>query len=88
MIEPNAFVVPGYGMATLKLKDGSEISGVVKSETDTDIQLLVDLDGAPTTIKKSGVASRTPPVSMMPPMGAVLTPTEIRDVIAYLSSLK
>jgi quinoprotein glucose dehydrogenase len=88
MIEPNAFVVPGYGMATLKLQDGSEISGVVKSETDKDIQLLVDLDGAPTTIKKSGVASRTPPVSMMPPMGAVLTPSEIRDVIAYLSSLK
>ncbi|MDB5291673.1 MAG: hypothetical protein JWL69_2914, partial [Phycisphaerales bacterium] len=88
LIDPNAYIVPGYGMASFKLKDGSEISGVVKSEADSSIQLLVDLDGAPTTIKKSEVVSRTPPVSMMPPMGAVLTPTELRDVIEYVSSLK
>jgi hypothetical protein len=31
---------------------------------------------------------QTPPVSMMPPMLGILTPREIRDVIAYLGSLK
>jgi putative heme-binding domain-containing protein len=87
MIDPNAFVVPGYGMASFALKDGSEVSGMVKSENDTTIQ-LVGLEGEATTLRKSDVAVRTPPVSVMPPMAAVLTPAEIRDVIEYLSSLK
>jgi putative membrane-bound dehydrogenase-like protein len=87
MIDPNAFIVPGYGMASFALKDGSDVSGMVKSENDTTVQLL-GLEGEATTLKKSDIAARTPPASVMPPMGAVLSPSEIRDVIEYLSSLK
>jgi quinoprotein glucose dehydrogenase len=36
----------------------------------------------------SAIASRTPPVSMMPPMLGILKPAELRDVVAYLASLR
>lgn len=87
MIDPNAYVVPGYGMASIHLKNGSDLAAVVKSESETEVQLL-DLEGKATTIKKSEIVSRTPAVSMMPTMSAILTRDEIRDVIEYLSSLK
>ena len=87
LIDPNAYVVPGYGTASFTLKDGSEVSGMIRSENETTIQ-LVSLEGENSTLKKSDVVARTPPVSVMPPMGAVLTPSEIRDVIEYVSSLK
>lgn len=87
LINPNAYVVPGFGMASFTLKNGSETSGIVKSEDDRAVQLL-GLEGEATTLKKSEIVSRTAPASMMPAMGAVLSPYEIRDVIEYLSSLK
>ena len=34
------------------------------------------------------IATSTPPISVMPPMLGILTKTEIRDVVAYLASLK
>ena len=45
-------------------------------------------DGNIQKITVASVASRTPPVSVMPPMLGILTPAEIRDVVAYLSGLK
>ncbi|HSU67656.1 MAG TPA: HEAT repeat domain-containing protein, partial [Tepidisphaeraceae bacterium] len=87
LLDPNAYVVPGYGTASITLKDGSEVAGMIRSETDTTIQ-VVSLEGQTSTIKKSDVVSKTPAVSVMPPMGSVLSPSEIRDVIEYVSSLK
>jgi putative heme-binding domain-containing protein len=87
LIEPNAYIVPGFGMGSFKLKDGTEIASQVKSETAHTLH-LIDLDGNATTVKKADVVSSTPPVSMMPAMGAILTRDEIRDVIEYLESLK
>ncbi len=87
MIDPNAYIVPGYGMSSFTLKDGTDVAAFVKSESDTEVQLL-DLEGKTTVIKKTDIATRTPGVSMMPAMGAILNRDEIRDVIAYLTSLK
>jgi putative heme-binding domain-containing protein len=87
MILPNAFIVPGYGVEGITLKNGSELSGMVKSEDGKSVH-LVDLEGKATTINKSDIATRTPPASMMPAMGAILSRSEIRDVIEYVESLK
>lgn len=87
MIDPNAYIVPGYGMSSFKLRNGEEVAAFVRSETPTEIQLF-DLEGKASVLKKSDIVSRTPAVSMMPAMGALLTRDEIRDVIEYLSSLK
>ena len=40
------------------------------------------------TIPMSEVESRQPPVSAMPPMTFILSKSELRDLVAYLGSLK
>jgi hypothetical protein len=45
-------------------------------------------DGKEQAIAIADIASRTPVVSSMPPMGVILKPEEIRDLVEYLSSLK
>jgi quinoprotein glucose dehydrogenase len=39
-------------------------------------------------IAKAEIAQRTNPVSAMPPMGLILKPREIRDLVAGLAMLK
>ena len=39
-------------------------------------------------IKKSDIASKSKPVSAMPPMTALLSKKETRDLVAYLASCK
>ncbi|MES2692086.1 MAG: hypothetical protein V4773_01345, partial [Verrucomicrobiota bacterium] len=45
-------------------------------------------DGKMQKIARADNATQTAPVSIMPPMMGVLQPREIRDVVAYLVSLK
>jgi len=87
LIDPNAYIVPGFGTASFTLKDGTTIAATVKSEDAATVQLL-DLEGHASTLRKADIASRTPAVSMMPAMGAILSRDEIRDVVAYLRSLR
>jgi putative heme-binding domain-containing protein len=87
LIVPSAVVVPGFGLATVTLKDGSTVAGSLLKNDDKGA--LVKLaDGKETTVAKDKIDKITPPVSPMPPMGAILSPTELRDVMAYLTSLK
>jgi hypothetical protein len=45
-------------------------------------------DGTATRHSLSQMANLNPPLSTMPPMGAVLTPRQLRDLVEYLSGLK
>ena len=76
------FVVP---LPTLE--DGSFRAGILKRETD-DLLVLEDTERKEVTVQKSNVATRSQPVSDMPPMGGLLTRRELRDLVEYLSSLK
>lgn len=87
LLNPLAQVAPGYGLVTLTLKDGKTVSAVLDKEDAMQIRLKLP-DGKLQTIPLDQIASRTPPISVMPPMLGILTKTEIRDVVAYLSSLK
>ena len=87
LIEPSAKIVAGFGIETIVFKDGTSLAGSVLKESAKTLEVRLP-DGKTQKLAVSTIASRTPPVSVMPPMLGILTPAEIRDVIAYLSGLK
>jgi len=87
LVNPSAKVVPGFGIETLTLKDGSALTGSVVEESAGRLKVRLP-DGAVREVALADVTQRTPPISVMPPMLGILTPAEIRDVVAYLSALK
>ena len=87
LVNPSAVIAPGYGMATVTLKDGTTLAGTVLKETSEKITLRQP-DGVEVSATLSNVAVRTPPISVMPPMHGILTPRQLRDVVAYLGTLR
>lgn len=87
LLDPSATIAPGYGIVSVTLKDGGNISGTLSEDTAEAVTIR-QFDGSQKTYPRSEVASMTPPVSIMPPMGGILEQRELRDVVAYLTSLK
>ena len=87
LVEPSAKIVQGFGLETIVLKDGTALAGSVLKESAKSLELRLP-DGKIQKISVTSVASRTPPISVMPPMLGILTPAEIRDVVAYLSGIR
>lgn len=93
LVAPSAVIAPGYGITLVTLKNGESLGGILMKEDAQEIILSVPDPQSPgqsmqRSISMSDVANRLPPVSAMPPMGHLLTKSEIRDLIAYLSTLK
>ena len=84
---PNAVVAAGFASVTATMKDDSIVTGRLVEETK-DMLRLIAPDGAAVSVKLADVAEKTPPVSAMPPIGAALPPQDLRDLVAYISSLK
>lgn len=87
IVDPGASIAPGFGMMILTRKDGETVSGLLMEENAQGVSLKMP-DGKIQQIKKSEIASQQPPISGMPPMGLLLNQGEVRDLVAYLSSLK
>lgn len=88
LVAPNARIAPGFGMVSVTLKNGDKVDGTLKSETDTEVVLLAGNPVAERTIAKADIANRTDPVSAMPPLGLILKPREVRDVVEFLANLR
>lgn len=93
LVNPSAFVVPGYGITLATMKDGTAIGGTLMEENEQEITLKVPdpANASAQVLKKiplSEIASRQPPISAMPPMIALLNKREMRDLVAYLATLK
>jgi PQQ-dependent dehydrogenase (methanol/ethanol family) len=85
LLQPGAQIAPGYALATIRLRDGSTLRGFVRNRTRFDIQLQ-DLKGAFHAVELNRVAAlEEEKDSLMPPVQG--TPTELQDLIAWLSSL-
>lgn len=92
IIDPNAVVSQGYGIALVKLVDGTSVGGTLMSQDESGITLKTVDPASGKEVEKvypsSEIESVQPPMSAMPPMSALLTKSEIRDLVAYLSGLK
>ncbi len=86
LLEPSARIAPGFGSVSLTLRSGERLDGTLREETAADVAIVT-----PTGLRRvprQDIASRTNPVSAMPPMGQILKLREIRDVVEFLSTLK
>ncbi|GAB3545049.1 HEAT repeat domain-containing protein [Spirosoma fluminis] len=87
VVNPSARLAPGFGTATIELKDGKTLSGIVQKETDSEL-VLKSGDEPDAKIRKDQIAKTTYAPSSMPDMKYLLTKREIRDVVSFLSTLK
>jgi hypothetical protein len=77
----------------MSLKNGETIGGAFVSENDRHVTIKVaDPDNSSQQIEKkialADMASRQPPISAMPPLGLIMKKSEVRDLVAFLASLK
>ena len=86
MLDPNKEITPGYGTVLVKTKDGKEISGIL-ARREESIWIIKQADNTNEIVNPKNIVSESVS-SAMPPMGAIMTPEEIRDVVSYLAELK
>ncbi|GAB2592009.1 PVC-type heme-binding CxxCH protein [Spirosoma areae] len=87
VINPSARLAPGFGTATLEMKDGKTLSGIVQRDTATDLVVKIGND-PDRTIPKDQIVKTTYAPSSMPDMKYLLTKREIRDLVSFLATLK
>ncbi|HRE80948.1 MAG TPA: HEAT repeat domain-containing protein [Opitutaceae bacterium] len=86
IVEPSAEIAPGFEFATVILTTGETLTGPVHRESATDLVLGVSQDGTERerTLLKSAIRERSAS-SSMPPLASLMTPSELRDLVAYLA---
>jgi putative heme-binding domain-containing protein len=87
LVDPQSVVAPGYGNIALTMNDGSSIAGQFLAEKNGKVSLR-DAEGKEIVVASDTIKERTPVISTMPPMGFILQKGEIRDVVAFLATLK
>ena len=89
ILHPSEGISFGFEGWTLKLKDGSTLTGIIASKTETDIDLKLP-GGSKEQIKTSQVQSITQLKESMMPEGLYKTMSTqgMADLLAYLQQLK
>jgi quinoprotein glucose dehydrogenase len=87
IINPNAKIADGFGTMTITAKDGKTYTGILKSEKGGEVEML-QINNEKIIIPANDIVKRDGPVSAMPPIGAILPPKDLRDVIEFLSQCK
>ena len=88
ILYPSKVIEPGFDMLMIKLENDDMGMGIVAAENDTDLTLKA-VGGAKTTFKKSDIVSRSKlPTSIMPPLGAALSASDVANIAEYLAAQK
>lgn len=88
IVNPSAKLTAGYSAIAITMNDGTIVAGMLMKETDTEVIVRNIETKQETVCLKSDIKTMPPAMSTMPPMGAILSKPEIRDLVAFLSSLK
>lgn len=83
---PTSEISEGYGTILLTTEDGTEIAGVLSKKTESEWVVTLP-EGNNRSIDPQDVREHTL-TSAMPPVGLLMKPEEIRDVVSYLATLK
>ncbi|MFK7926084.1 MAG: HEAT repeat domain-containing protein [Bacteroidia bacterium] len=87
LVDPSARLAPGYGTVMLTLDNGEKLNGLLLEETKTELKLQGS-EAEPIRMPKARIAQRRDAPSAMPPMGKALSMRELRDLVAFLATLK
>ncbi len=85
LLDPSRRIAPGYGTVQVTLRNGDKVTGLLREETATTL-IFDDGTGMRQTVAKADITARLEAPSSMPPMGTILTPREVRDIIEFLAS--
>jgi quinoprotein glucose dehydrogenase len=88
IVDPQGEIAEGYGLISATLRNGSLVSGLLVKETKEELTLRLPATPITNTVKKTDIVSRTKPATAMPVMTSLLTRMEVRDLVAYLATLK
>jgi quinoprotein glucose dehydrogenase len=86
IINPNAVIVPGFGVAVFTMKDDSTVVGTVLEESGEAVMVRT-AEGETRRLERSGIRDQSAPISPMPPLGLSLSKRDLRDLMAFLGSL-
>jgi putative heme-binding domain-containing protein len=89
IVQPSAGISFGFESWQLNMKDGSVLTGIIASKTETDIDLKYPA-GIKQRIKTSNVKSKKELAESMMPSGLheTMSKQELADLLTYLSALK
>ncbi len=87
IVAPSAKLALGYGVETLTLNNGETVVGFLIEETDKNLTVKMGVEDKK-VIAKSDIKTRETAPSSMPPMGELVTKSELRDLVEYLNLLK
>ena len=87
LIRPSARLAPGYETVLLTLADGSETAGTVLERSPEAIRIKVGKEDIQ-TVARGDIAAEESLPSSMPSMEEKLSRREVRDLVAFLSSLR
>ena len=85
IVDPNRQIAEGFNSVMIDLNDGESMSGVLKSENETQV-IILSADGIRHEIPKDQIEDRRSTLSLMPEgLGEIMSKKALRDLIEYLS---
>ena len=88
LLDPSAKLADGFAQTTVYLRDGDTLDGVRLAESKDSLTLRLITGEQRVIARKEIEKTAANPISPMPPMGEVLSPAQLRDVIEYLATWK